>query len=308
MVEFSVAIAVYNKQDYIGKTLESVLNQTYRNFEVIIVNDGSQDKSEEVILSFNDPRVKYSRQENTGAGAARNAAISKATKPWIALLDADDIWYPDYLEEQSRLIQKFPSEKVFATNSMIHRDGKFLTRDYSFTLPKEDTVFNFFEASLRDSLLNSSLTVVHSDVLSEVNYYDTSIKSGQDTDLWVKIGLRYNVVFSPKVCGYYEINETSLFESARKVSEKTTFEAYEHLEKDNKPLKKFLDLNRYSICMIAKFERNKEAFNKLYPKIDLNNLSFSQRLLLKMNRPLLVLAKKTQNLLSRLGIRLSSFK
>ena len=73
MVELSVVIAVYNKQDYIGNTLESVLNQTYPNFEVVIVNDGSKDKSEEVILSFNDPRIKYYSQENAGAGAARPA-------------------------------------------------------------------------------------------------------------------------------------------------------------------------------------------------------------------------------------------
>ena len=308
MIEFSVVIAVYNKENYVGKTLETVLNQTYKNFEVVIVNDGSKDDSENVILSFDDPRIRYYSQENTGAGAARNTAISHATKPWIALLDADDIWYPDYLEEQARLIRKFPEEKVFATNSMIHQDGKFLTRNYSFEVPKDDTVFNFFEASLRDSLLNSSLTVVHGDALAEVNYYDPTIKSGQDTDLWVKLGLRYNVVFSPKVCGYYEINETSLFKSARNFSDKTTFEAYEHMEKDNLPLKKFLDLNRYSVCLATKFEGNKEAFNQLYPKIDLNNLSSSQRLLLKMNRPMLVLAKKTQNFLSRIGIRLSSFK
>ncbi len=308
MVEFSVVIAVYNKEGYIGKTLESVLKQTYRNFEVVVVNDGSKDKSEEVILSFDDDRIKYFPQENLGAGAARNAAIAKATKPWIALLDADDIWYPDYLDEQVRLIEKFPGERVFATNSRINKEGKFIDRNYSFSLPKEDTVFNFFEASLRDSLLNSSLTVVHRDVLSEVNYYDTAIKSGQDTDLWVKIGLRHAVVFSPKVCGHYEINETSLFESARKVSEKTTFEAYEHLEKDNPALKKFLDLNRYSICMIAKFEGNKQAFKELYSKIDLKNLSFSQRFLLKMNRPMLILAKRTQNFLAGMGLRLSSFK
>jgi glycosyltransferase involved in cell wall biosynthesis len=308
MIEFSVVIAVYNKEAYIGKTLRSVLDQTHSDIEVIVVNDGSTDGGEAVILSFSDPRIRYYPQENTGAGAARNAALSKATKPWIALLDADDIWFPHYLEEQARLINTFKTHKVFATNSNIHKKGKFMSRDFSFSWSGDAAlVLNFFEASERDSLLNSSFTVLHRDVIGKVGNYDPSIKSGQDTDLWVRIGLHYDVVFSPLVCGYYEINETSLFQSTKRISEKATFEAYEKYEAGNPKLKKFLDLSRYSLCIIAKFEGNTEAFTMIYRKIDLKNLSASQRFLLKLNRPMLIAAKRAQEFLSGLGIRLSPF-
>ena len=89
---FSVVISLYNKEKHIQSTIESVLAQTFVDFEIVIVNDGSIDTSETIVKSFTDNRIHYFHQENQSASAGRNAAISKATGTYIALLDADDLW------------------------------------------------------------------------------------------------------------------------------------------------------------------------------------------------------------------------
>jgi len=309
MAKYSVVIAVYNKEKYIQKTLQSVLDQTYSDFEVIIVNDGSTDNSEAVIKSFNDPRISYYSQKNKGAGAARNAAIKRASSPWVALLDADDIWLPYYLEEQYKLLVKYPEQMVFATNSSVLKNNRKRKRTYSFDCGIEnDCVVNYFEASYLDSVLHSSTTIIHRNIFNKVGFYNPDIKSGQDTDLYVRVGLEYDIVFTKKICAYYNINESSLFESARKISEKANFIAYEKYENDNPKLKKFLDLNRYSLCIIAKLEGNKIGFKDNFGKIDLKNISRRQRLLLKQNKTTLKLLLWIKGKLGNSGIYLTSFK
>ena len=157
MPRFSVVIAVYNKEKYIGATLQSVLNQTFTDFEVVIINDGSTDQSEAEIQQFNDPRIRFYSEENRGAGGARNFVIEKAEGDYIALLDADDEWDPTYLAEFDGMIRLFPNEHMFATAYYYKKSNRDIHPSYS--LPKDfdsPQVVNFFEASLMDSLLSSS--------------------------------------------------------------------------------------------------------------------------------------------------------
>lgn len=101
---FSVIIPLYNKESQIKKTLESVLNQTFKDFEIVIVNDGSIDKSIEVVESFDDNRIRIINQNNSGVSQARNRGIIEANRKWIAFLDADDLWKPNKLEKYSKII------------------------------------------------------------------------------------------------------------------------------------------------------------------------------------------------------------
>ncbi|WGF91291.1 glycosyltransferase family 2 protein [Aequorivita marisscotiae] len=308
-MKFSVVIAVYNKEKYIGDTLKSVLAQTFSDFEIIIVNDGSTDTSEAEILKFNDSRIRYFLQQNKGAAAARNAAIAKAQSENIALLDADDYWYPFYLEEQNRLLKKFSNQYVFATAAEIIRNGKKFQNSYSIKRIDNDAVLvDYFEASQLDSVLHSSSFVVKKSVFDEVGNYNPEIKSGEDTDLYVRIGLKYKVVFSPKVCATYVVRTSGLFNSVKNVAEKANFEAYEPFEENNPALKKFLDLNRYSLCILAKMEGDKPAFKKNLGKINQTNLSKKQRFLLRQNKTILKYLSKTKNNLEKLGLRLGTFK
>ncbi len=310
MPKFSVVISVYNKQGYIGKTLDSVIAQTFQDIEVVILNDGSTDNSEAEILPFTqDPRIRYFSEKNQGAAAGRNYAIRKANARYIALLDADDYWYPEHLSEINRLIVKYPEEMVFATKSEVLKNGIIFKRHYSIDIgAKTELLTNFFEASYLDSILHSSTTVFKKEVFEAIGYYDTALKSSEDTDLYVRIGLYCQIVFSSKVCVSYNVIKSSLSHTSKKVSDKADFSAYENFEKDNPALKKFLDLNRYSLCLLAKLEGNDDAFKENFKKIDLKNLSKKQIFLLKQNATTLKFLFKTKESLQNLGIRLSVFK
>lgn len=309
MPKFSVVIAVFNKEKYIADTLKSVLTQTFTDFEVVILNDGSTDNSEAEILKFKDTRIRYFLKENSGASAARNFAIQQANSEYIALMDADDYWYPFYLEEQNRLLLDFPEESVFATATEIKRNGKTFTNSYSIkTMGKDSILVDYFEASQLDSVLLSISTVLKKNVFENVGWYNPKIKSGEDTDLYVRIGLKYKVVFSPKVCATYIVRKNSLFQSVKKIEQKANFEGYEIFEKENTALKKFLDLNRFSLCVLAKLEGNKTAFEKNFQKINQENLSKKQQFLLRQNKTVLKYLSKTKDNLEKLGLRLGTFK
>ena len=309
MTYFSIVIAVFNKEKYIADTLKSVLEQTYQNFEIVILNDGSTDNSEAEILKFKDPRIRYFSKENSGASVARNFTIQQAKFEYIALMDADDYWYPFHLEELNRLINMFPEESVFATATEITRNGKTFKNNYSIQTNGIDPVLvNYFEASQLDSVLLSISTVIKKEVFENVGWYNPKIKSGEDTDLYVRIGLKYKVVFSPKITATYIIRKNSLGQSIKDFEYIATFEDYEVFEKDNPSLKKFLDLNRYSLCILAKIEGNGNAFNKNFQKINQENLSKKQQFLLKQNKTTLKYLLKTKDNLEKLGLRLGTFK
>lgn len=311
MPKFSVVISVYNKEAFIADTLQSVLDQNFRDFEVVILNDGSTDASDERIQPFRrDYRVRYfSSETNQGAAAGRNYVIEKARGDYIALLDADDLWKPNHLEEHQRLIEKYPSEKVFATNSEVIEHEKLTSRHYSIQMKgQEDAVFDFFEASYLDAILHSSTTVIKNEVFNEVGRYNSTIKSGQDTDLYVRIGLKYKVVFSTKITVRYHVISNSLFRTSKRLKDKPDFEAYEAYEASHPSLKKFLDLSRYSLCILAKLEGNQEGFKRNYEKIEPGNLNKKQRFLLRQSQKNLKQLLKLKNSIAQLGIRLSSFK
>ncbi len=308
-MNFSVVLTVYNKGKQIENTLKSVLKQTYQKYEIIIINDGSTDDSEQKIKAFKDSRIRYFSQQNKGAAAARNAGIKKAKYNYIALLDADDYWFPHYLEEQKKSIEKFPEEKVFSTAKQKRIGEKTFPEEYSIA---ENTTFpkavNYFESSFQSSVLHSSTIVIHKEVFEKVGFYNPKYKSGQDTDLYVRIGLNYKVVFSNRICVEYIIFENSLFRSIKKLDEKAGFEEYEKYENKNPALKKFLDLNRFSLAIFAKTNGDQEGFKKNRNKIDFNNLNAKQRFLLKQNKAVLISLFKVKNSFAKLGIKLSAFK
>jgi len=105
---FSIVVPLWNKRHTVAATLASALAQTWRDFELIIVDDGSTDGGMEETARFDDPRIRRLRQENKGPGAARNAAIRAARHDWFAFLDADDLWLPDHLAELDRIRRRCP--------------------------------------------------------------------------------------------------------------------------------------------------------------------------------------------------------
>ncbi|MGO3706851.1 MAG: glycosyltransferase family 2 protein [Mesonia hippocampi] len=310
MPKFSVVIPLFNKEKFILSTLKSVMNQNFKDFEVIIVDDGSTDKSAEIVNAFTDKRINYFYQENKGAATTRNVAIKKASGDFIALLDADDYWYPSYLEEQNRLIENYKDEAVFATAQEIVSGSHRYALTYS--LPEnfnKDGLVNFFEASLISPILHSSSTVLKKEVFHKSGYYDPDIVSGEDTDLYIRIGLNFEVVFSTKICSSYHIVKNGLFRSTSSLAEKIKLEKYKQEEIKNPRIKKFLDINRYALAITTKLNNDREGFVKLSTEINKNNLNKKQRVLLMLPSQMLRLLNQFKYVLQeKLGVNLSAFK
>lgn len=306
--KISVAIAVYNKEMNILSTLNSVLNQSYAAQEIIIVNDGSTDNSERLILSLNDKRIRYFAQKNKGAAAARNKAIQSCSYPYIALIDADDLWHVDFLKNIANAITKYPQQKVFSTaiKTEVASQNPFKS---TYQIPTMDSIgiYNYFKASSKTSIIHSSAVVIHEDVFHEVGYFDKAILSGQDTDLWIRIGLEFSIVFIPKHLATYRYVQNSLSRSGVAIKDKLDFSKYADAEKTNPALKKFLDLNRYSLAIYAREKEDMDNHFQLKRVIDRSNLNWKQNFILSAPKKVIWLLKRIQSFLEGLGWKTTSF-
>ncbi len=128
----SIITPLYNGERFIGSTIESVIAQTYSNWEMWVVNDGSKDHSEEIVKLYvaSDPRIKYVKQPNRGSASARNNGIRQCNGQYIALLDADDLWEPDFLSSQISFMQEKNGIVVHSSYKRINEEGKEILRPY----------------------------------------------------------------------------------------------------------------------------------------------------------------------------------
>lgn len=309
MAFFSVIIPLYNKENFIENTIQSVLDQTFQDFEIIVVNDGSTDKSEEKLQSFKDSRIHYFSKKNEGASTARNYGIEKANSDFITFLDADDYWYQTFLETMFNNISKVPEQKVFSAAIEIDTSKKNIPSQYSILKSgNEFEIVNYFQASMKETVLCTSCAVFHKTVFDKAGNYDTKIKSGQDTDLWIRIGLLYPVVFSWKILARYVYDPKSLSKNSKWIKEKMDFSKYEQAEKTNPDLKKFLDLNRFSLAIKSKLAGEKALFTKYAEPIDLENLGRKKAFLLTLPAFTLRFLISFKTFLANLGIGSSVFK
>src|SRR5690606_5467803 len=143
---FSIVIPLYNKEKHIAETLASVLGQSFADFEVIVVNDGSTDGSLSAVNAFNDPRLFVHTKENGGVSDARNYGIAKAKGDFIALLDADDTWEPTFLQEMKCLMEKYPDCDLYASAFKKLKKHKAILNGHKIP---EEIILNFFEIKLK---------------------------------------------------------------------------------------------------------------------------------------------------------------
>jgi len=305
---FSIIIPLFNKENFIENTLKSVLNQSFVDFEVLIINDGSTDKSEKKVLEFKDTRIYYFYQENGGVSAARNFGIAKAQSDYITFIDADDYWYPNFLQEMFTNIGRFPELKVFSAAIEIETSKKVFPSNYSIVKTGDSQIVNYFEASQKETVICTSCAVFHKGVFEKTGNFDIQLKSGEDTDMWIRIGLIYLVLFSWKILARYIYDAQSLTKNHKTTINSLNFSKYSLLESTNPDLKKFLDLNRFSLSIKSKIVGEKKHFLLFYKAIDLENLSLKKRILL--NLPIYILKPliDLKTLLANFGLGNSVFK
>jgi len=198
--KFSVIIPLLNKDPYIARAIESVLNQTIQDFEIIVIDGGSEDNGPKIVKEFNDPRIHFSVQSGKGVSNARNEAVHFAENVFIAFLDADDEWMPNHLETIVRLIEKYPEAGMFTTAYKI-RTSKGETRwanyNYIPNPPWEGILPDYFRSgTLGEYPVWTSVVVIPRKIFHEVGGFPEGYSWAEDADLFGKIALKYPVAFS----------------------------------------------------------------------------------------------------------------
>jgi len=186
----SVIIPCYNYADYIGEAIESVLNQDYKNYELIVIDDGSTDNTPEVLKLYSD-RIRYIRQENQGLSATRNNGIKLSQNKFITFLDADDRWEVNFLSE---IMQEFQRQSqdvalVACLDSKIDKNG--------VSLPDRAHHSKLGELSTKDLILKNRFfpgaAIIRKQVFKELGGFDQNLKSSEDRDMWIRISCHYKV-------------------------------------------------------------------------------------------------------------------
>lgn len=306
---FSIVIPLYNKEHFIEQTLQSVLAQTFGDFEIIIVNDGSTDAGEAKVKQFDDARIQYYLRENKGVAAARNFGITLSKADYIAFLDSDDFWYPDFLQTMHRNISRYGARhKVFSSAIEIETAKNIIPATYSIEKSHPVEIVDFFKASFKEAAIWTSAAVFHRSVFEKSGVFDTQIRSGQDTDLWIRIGLEYAIVFDWKILARYVFDPKSLSRNRNYTVSKINFSKFRELEKVNPDLKKYLDLNRFSLAIKSKLNGDIAAFRRFSEGIDLKNLNAKKRILLQLPGGLLRLLLQLNQWLNDNGLGNSVFR
>ncbi len=199
----SVIIPLYNKEREIEGTIRSVLAQRLQPLEIVVVDDGSTDRSAALVEAISSPLIRLVRQPNAGECAARNRAIAESRGELLALLDADDEWEEGFLEEIASLYREFPGCGIYSTAfRVVSHDGIFPAP----TPTRRGIVENFFRDSAHRYVSIPSASAIPREVIDRVGGFPDGMKMGGDLYMWIKIARRYPVCFSPQpLCRYSKV-------------------------------------------------------------------------------------------------------
>lgn len=214
----SVIIPAYNAAPYIKETLDSVFAQTYRPFEVIVVNDGSPDTPalEEALASYRD-KVIYIKQENRGPSCARNTGLRAAGGTLVSLLDSDDIWRPNYLEEQTQFLREHPEFDLVYCNARFFGDSIYDGKEYMDVCPSNGEATSVAIISRRCHVFTS--VTARKEVLRSFGF-DESLLFCEDFDLWLRLtAAGHKIGYHRKVLVYYRKHGTSLSANLKRMAE-----------------------------------------------------------------------------------------
>jgi len=186
---FSVIIPTFNRKVSVEVALRSILEQSFKKFELIIIDDGSTDQTKEMIKTYKDRRIYYLYQENHGVAHARNRGLEQARGQFVAFLDSDDRWVPQKLERVFEYIQEYPDIKVFHTEEKWYKAGKIHNPKKKHQKP---TGFVYTEA-IRLCSISISTAAIHRDVFSSIGNFDEELLACEDYDFWLRATHKYEI-------------------------------------------------------------------------------------------------------------------
>jgi glycosyltransferase involved in cell wall biosynthesis len=292
---FSVVIPLYNKAEYITASINSVLEQSFIDYEIIVVNDGSTDQSVTLIENITSDKIRIYNQKNSGVSIARNNGVKFAKGEYIAFLDADDIWKNNHLETLNESIATFPKAGLYCNNYKINYNGNYTKpAQFNFDYDNEPIqIQDFFKASLKDTVVWTSAACVSKQKFLDFGMFNPLYTTGQDIDLWIRIALKDTIVFHPKQTMIYNKSITdSLSKNEHNKARFALFSSFTDYEKENLSLKNYLDQKRYGLALRTKINGELSIYKNTLQFIDIDNLSFKQKTLLALPRFLLKVLNK----------------
>jgi len=305
MPKISVVIPLYNKGFIISETLNSVLAQTFTDFEIVIVNDGSTDNSFEIVSQYSDDRIRLYNQENKGVSKTRNAGIEYSKSELIAFLDADDYWHPNHLEELYQLYIDFPNCGLYANRYFMK-----ISEENTIKTTYIQAVYDNFRGILPDYFLASmqyrvgltSAVAIPKKMVQGNFLFNPELNGQEDLELFTKIAIHKPVAITNKYTVEYNFaieNQLSKIQFIQKKIIK--FDQFSADENKNKSLKKFLDLYRLEYALQFRIIGDiKES--KFYLKDITTKIPFKTRVLLVTPSYILRLLIKIKHALKKRGI------
>lgn len=286
MAIISVVIPAYNAEKTIQETIESVLNQTFKDFEIIVINDGSTDSTLTLVSQINDPRIQIYSYQNSGAPKSRNRGFEHSKGLYIAFLDADDIWVNNKLELQLKALENNSQAAVaYSWTDYIDQSGKFLQSGTHLTF--NDNVYP--DLLVQNFLENGSNPLIRREAFANINGFDESLLAGQDWDLYIRLAAHYHFVAIPVVLVFYRFSSNSLSSDVLRqekqclaVLEKAFLQAppsLQHLKKQS-----LAKLYKYLVCHAVQGypypEKGRKAIQFLFNYIKYDSFALQQRRLL----------------------------
>jgi len=228
----SVIIPTYNREKYVVEAIESVLAQTYQNFEIIIVDDGSTDGTEKILEPYRD-RVVYIYQENQGPSVARNTGIRRATGQFIAFLDSDDLWLPEKLEVQVAYMETNPEVGLVHTGKLLREErptGPILKEWPYAELSRSGHIF---PEMFLEPTVSTSTVVARRECFDVAGLFDEELTRGADHHLFLRIARHFPIGYIPRPLGVYRMHETNITKKDRFQTHLGTVLAFEKLLQNN---------------------------------------------------------------------------
>jgi glycosyltransferase involved in cell wall biosynthesis len=294
-MKFSVIIPLYNKAPYIEKALRSVLDQSFMDYEIIVVDDGSKDDSADIaekVLSGAEVQHQLIRQENAGVSMARNNGVAFSHGDYLCFLDADDWWAPTFLEEMSQLIEEYPEAGIYGTGYTIVNETKHKTRVAPIGVDPgfEKETINYCQVYAKTLAMPlTSITVaIPRAVFDQMQGFPKGIKLGEDFLLWIRIALKYRVAYLNKPLAYYNQDSNPTWRGTGHLVDPEChmlwqLQDLEHEEKTNPDYKALIDnLRTYSLLPYYLSRQYRAAARKELAKVDWSQQPAKVRKLYKL--------------------------
>lgn len=311
MAFFTVIIPLYNKENYTENTLKSILNQTFTDYEVLIVNDCSTDKSVEKVKPFLSDKIKLiEHSTNKGLSASRNTGINNSNANYITYLDADDLWKPMFLETVYQLITDFPEAKIFGTNyEEVYSNNIISTKNLPVQIvPNSCQIIDFFKNNIGQGIYNHGSVCFHKSVFEKAGFYDETIDFAEDIDFNIRANYYFKLAYSNTIqMQYFMERGTQLTRSSILNKRLPDYDKYEVFANENRYLSKYLTFEKYVLAKHIKTDGGYELYKKISSKIDYKYLNWKQKLLLKLPAFILKLIKNIKEYLIRSGLKITSY-